>query len=146
MLDSKWLNENRTCISLMQLPVNFDHSTRIAYYGASGLAVSMVATTLSKVSFAVTLLRLTDGWPRRWVFFAMATLAIFAIPTMILPFVQCKPIAKTFVDLLPGTCIDKGPALRYGRFQASKCIDCVWCYMSAMLIRMQYGLLQWTSP
>ena len=110
---------------LTYFPVNFDNSTRIAYYGASGLSVSMFATTLSKVSFAVTLVRLTDGWPKRWAFFAMTTLATFAIPTMVLPFMQCKPIAKTFVDLLPGTCIDKQPSLRYARFQASEWMACI---------------------
>ncbi|KAL1652597.1 hypothetical protein SLS61_004903 [Didymella pomorum] len=115
------------------LDINFDNSTRIAYYGASGLSVSMFATTLSKVSFAVTLVRLTDGWPRRWAFFAMTTLATFAIPTMVLPFMQCKPIAKTFVDLLPGTCIDKQPSLRYARFQA------IW----AAAMDISLALLPW---
>ena len=93
---------------------------RIAYYGASALSVSIFAITLSKISFGVTLLRLTDEWPRRYVYFAMATLAIFAIPVAIMPWVQCKQLAKTFIDILPGTCIDKAPSVQYARFQASE--------------------------
>jgi hypothetical protein len=90
------------------------------YYGASLLTISTVATTLSKISFGITLLRLTDGWLRRFVYFAIATLAIFAVPAAVVPWIQCKPLAKTFLDILPGTCINKHPSLTYGRFQASE--------------------------
>lgn len=100
--------------------VDFDHLDRIALYGATGLTISTLAIILSKISFGVTLTRLTDGWPRQYVYFTMVTLAIFSIPTATLPWVLCKPLSKTFVDILPGTCIDKGPSVRYARFQASK--------------------------
>ncbi|KAF3041283.1 hypothetical protein E8E12_002732 [Didymella heteroderae] len=64
------------------LDINFDNSTRIAYY--------------------VTLLRLTDGWPKRWAYFAMTTLAIFAIPTTVMPFVQLWAAAMDIsLALLP---------------------------------------------
>ena len=109
-------------------PVNFDHLERIAYYGASSLSISICAITLSKISFGITLLRLTDKWPRRYVYFAMSTLAIFAIPVAILPWVQCRPLAKTFVDIIPGTCIDKNPSVHYGRFQAGELLLCWWCH------------------
>jgi hypothetical protein len=90
------------------------------YYGAAELTLYTVAIALSKISFGLTLLRLTDGWIRRFVYFAIATLAIFAVPATVIPWVQCKPLAKTFVDFIPGTCINKHPSVVYGRFQASK--------------------------
>jgi hypothetical protein len=90
------------------------------YYGASELTVSIIAITLSKISFGVTLLRLTSGWTRYYVCFAITTLAVFAIPAATVPWTQCKPIAKTFLDILPGTCVDKRPSVRYGNFQASE--------------------------
>lgn len=93
---------------------------RITYYGATGLSVNIFATTLSKVAFGVTLLRLTTDWYRKVVWFAIATLMIFAIPAAVLPWVQCKPLAKAFLDILPGTCIDKRPTVKFGRFQAGK--------------------------
>jgi hypothetical protein len=100
--------------------VDLSHFEKMTYYGASGLTFSIASITLSKISFGVTLLRLTDRWLRWYVYFAMATLAIFAVPVMVIPWVQCKPLAKTFVDIFPGECIDKRPSVRYGRFQASE--------------------------
>ena len=90
------------------------------YYGAAELTIYTVAIALSKISFGITLLRLTDGWIRLVVYFAISTLAIFAVPATIIPWVQCKPLAKTFVDFIPGTCINKHPSIVYGRFQASE--------------------------
>ncbi|KAJ4384920.1 hypothetical protein N0V86_000524 [Didymella sp. IMI 355093] len=116
------------------LDINFDNAESIAYYGASGLAVSICAITLSKISFGVTLLRLTEKWPRMWVYFAMASLAVCAIPLTVMPFVQCTPIAKTFVDLLPGKCINKNPSIYYARFQGGKFMICTYRTMTEMLI------------
>ena len=90
------------------------------YYGAAELTIYTVAIALSKISFGITLLRLTDGWIRLFVYFAISTLAIFAVPATIIPWVQCKPLAKTFVDFIPGTCINKYPSVVYGRFQAGE--------------------------
>lgn len=90
------------------------------YYGAAELTIYTVAIAVSKISFGITLLRLTQGWTRLVVCFAISTLAIFAIPATIIPWVQCRPLAKTFVDFIPGTCINKYPSIVYGRFQAGK--------------------------
>ncbi|USP80353.1 hypothetical protein yc1106_07627 [Curvularia clavata] len=98
--------------------IDFGNFERITYYGASGLTISVVAITLSKISFGITLFRLTEGWLRAYVCFAIATLFIFAVPAGVLPWVICKPLAKTFVDIIPGTCINKEPTVMYGRFQA----------------------------
>jgi hypothetical protein len=122
------LRSQLTCVS-----VNFLHLETITYYGASALSISVAAITLSKISFGVTLLRLTDGWLRYYVYFAITTLAIFAIPAAVLPWVLCKPITKTFVDIIPGTCMDKQPSLQYARFQA------VW----AALMDVSLALLPW---
>jgi hypothetical protein len=100
--------------------VDLSHFNVMIYYGASELTVSITAITLSKISFGITLLRLTDGWLRYYVWFGIATLAIFATPVAVIPWVQCKPLAKTFLDLIPGTCIDKHPSVVYGRFQAGQ--------------------------
>jgi hypothetical protein len=122
------LRSQLTCAS-----VNFLHLETITYCGASALSISVAAITLSKISFGVTLLRLTDGWLRYYVYFAITTLAIFALPAAVLPWVLCKPITKTFVDIIPGTCMDKQPSLQYARFQA------VW----AALMDVSLALLPW---
>jgi hypothetical protein len=89
-------------------------------YGAAELTIYTVAIALSKISFGLTLLRLTDGWIKLVVYFAISTLAIFAVPATIIPWVQCRPLAKTFVDFIPGECIDKRPSVVYGQFQAGE--------------------------
>lgn len=113
----------------------------ITYYGASGLTLSIIAITLSKISFGVTLLKLTDGWTRYYVYFAIANLAIFAIPVAIIPWVLCKPITKTFVDIIPGTCVDKTPSVQYARFQAGKSLTAIW---DSSANDTQYGQQSWT--
>ncbi|RYO65651.1 hypothetical protein AA0116_g2385 [Alternaria tenuissima] len=115
------------------LDIDFSHFERITYYGASGLTVSIAAIILSKISFGVTLLRLTEGWLKAYVWFAIITLFAFAVPVAVLPWTLCKPLTKTFVDILPGTCVDKHPSVQYGRFQA------VW----AAIMDISLALLPW---
>jgi len=100
------------------LDLDLRNLDKMMYIGAAELTIYTIAIALSKISFGLTLLRLTDGWVRLYVYFAISTLAIFAIPATIIPWVQCKPLAKTFVDFIPGECINKQPSVVYGRFQA----------------------------
>ncbi|RAR09427.1 hypothetical protein DDE83_005498 [Stemphylium lycopersici] len=100
------------------LDIDISHFDRIARYAAVGISLSIGAVIISKISFGVTLLRLTESWLKAYVSFAIASLAIFAIPAAILPWVICKPITKAFLDILPGECTDRGPSITYGRFQA----------------------------
>ncbi|KAL1801319.1 hypothetical protein ACET3X_001661 [Alternaria dauci] len=115
------------------LDIDFSHLDRITYYGASALTASITAIILSKISFGITLLRLTEGWLRAYVWFAIITLFVFAVPVAVLPWVLCKPLTKTFVDILPGTCIDKHPSVQYARFQAA------W----AAIMDISLALLPW---
>jgi hypothetical protein len=105
---------------LISTLVDLRNVDTMMYYGAAELTIYTVAIALSKISFGLTLLRLTDGRIRVFVYFAISNLAIFSIPATIIPWVQCKPLAKTFVDFIPGTCINKHPSVVYGRFQAGE--------------------------
>jgi hypothetical protein len=102
------------------VPVDLRNFDILMYFGAAELTIYTIAIALSKISFGLTLLRLTDGWTRLAVYFAISTLAIFAIPATVIPWVQCTPLAKTFVDFIPGHCMNKRPSTMYGQFQASK--------------------------
>ncbi|ETS73862.1 hypothetical protein PFICI_14808 [Pestalotiopsis fici W106-1] len=117
-------------VILMQLSINlgfgrhildmdYKNLNSITYLGASALTASIVAINASKISFAVTLIPLTSGFYRGFIWFSITTLILFAIPVTVLPWVQCRPLAKTFVDFYPGTCIDKTISLKYGIFQAA---------------------------
>lgn len=101
-------------------PVDATNLDQITVVGAVGLTVSIVAINASKISFAITLIPLTKGWARYYVYFAIVTLVAFAVPVAVVPWTQCKPLVKTFIDFYPGECVDKRPAVRFGIFQASK--------------------------
>lgn len=91
----------------------------IAVYGATALSGTVVAVTASKIAFAVMLIPLTNGWARNYIYFAIATTALFATPMAIMPWLQCKPLVKTFVNFWPGKCINKRPSVVYGEFASS---------------------------
>ncbi|CAI6339848.1 unnamed protein product [Periconia digitata] len=115
------------------LDLDFTKVDLMMVYGAAELTIYTVAIAMSKISFGISLLRLTKGWTRYIVCFAITTLAIFAIPATIIPWVQCKPLAKTFVDFLPGKCYNKKPSVKYGQFQA------IWSAMMDLCL----ALLPW---
>ncbi|EUC48301.1 hypothetical protein COCMIDRAFT_87632 [Bipolaris oryzae ATCC 44560] len=115
------------------LDLDLRNLDKLMYIGGAELTIYTIAIALSKISFGLTLLRLTDGWVRLYVYFAISTLAIFAVPATIIPWVQCKPLAKTFVDFIPGECINKHPSVVYGRFQA------VW----SALMDVSLAMLPW---
>ncbi|KAH8645764.1 hypothetical protein BX600DRAFT_519342 [Xylariales sp. PMI_506] len=101
------------------LDINVAHMDTLTYYSAAALSLSTLAINSSKISFALTLVPLTTG-PWRWyLWFAMLSLVIFSIPVAILPWVQCTPIIKTFVDFWPGVCMDRSISVNYGIFQAT---------------------------
>lgn len=121
------------------MPVNFANIDRIALYGAIELTVSPLAISLSKISFGVTLIRLTNGWVRYCVYFTIVTLAAFVVPISVYPWTLCKPLAKSFVDILPGTCVDKQPSLQYARFQASRS-SAMYVLTEGISDKFKYGL------
>lgn len=89
--------------------------------GAVGLTVTVVAINASKISFAITLIPLTKGWAKYYCYFAISSLVVFAVPVAVVPWTQCRPLVKTFIDFYPGECVDKRPAVQFGIFQAGKC-------------------------
>lgn len=108
------------CTYLINVSVDISNLDTMTVFGAAGLSSSSLAIAASKTSFAVTLIPLTTTWTRYYIYFVITTTAIFATPTAITPWVQCKPLVKTFVDFWPGECINKQPSVTYGEFAGSK--------------------------
>ncbi|KAH7035774.1 uncharacterized protein B0I36DRAFT_96709 [Microdochium trichocladiopsis] len=102
------------------LDVPFGNLNQIATLGASGLTVSTIGINAAKISFAVTLLHLTKNlwkWTNWLIWVVIISLVLLAVPVAVLPWVQCRPLVKTFVDFWPGECIDKAHSVRYGTIQ-----------------------------
>ncbi|KAI1419106.1 hypothetical protein F5Y12DRAFT_779631 [Xylaria sp. FL1777] len=81
--------------------------------------VVRISTTLARISFATTLLRLADEREKRFVWCAITTLPAVAIPSIIFPFVACIPYDKIFDPSVSGTCIDGGVSIGYFYFEAA---------------------------
>ncbi|KAH7386900.1 hypothetical protein DE146DRAFT_186479 [Phaeosphaeria sp. MPI-PUGE-AT-0046c] len=90
--------------------------------GSSVVAsISSFAATLSKISFGVTLLRLTTG-PLRWfVWFLIITLFIIMIPSATLNWIQCSPREKAWDPSVEGVCWPASITINYGIFNAAWC-------------------------
>lgn len=88
----------------------------IAFFGQIALTFAAGAIVLSKVSFAVTLLRLTHNWWRILVWFSITSMAFLGITATIIPWVRCRPFGKSLDDSIPGNCFDKEYALVYAFF------------------------------
>lgn len=65
---------------------------------------SIVAIIWSKTSFAITLLRLTDGWMRGLVWFLLVTTNIVLGVSAVLNWAQCTPLEKVWKMSAAGTC------------------------------------------
>jgi len=77
-------------------------------------STSVFAVVFSKTSFAITLLRLTDGWMRRFVWFLIITLNLILQPTAFFFWLQCDPPEKTWNRKIDGTCWPNEFTMIYG--------------------------------
>jgi hypothetical protein len=70
----------------------------------------------SKTSFAITLLKITEGYTKAFVWFILVSLNIFMGLSAILNWVQCSPPSKLWLFTEEGTCWDPNITLRYAIF------------------------------
>ncbi|KAI8940708.1 hypothetical protein NX059_001974 [Plenodomus lindquistii] len=86
-----------------------------------GASISCFASTFSKISFGVTLLRLTTGSLRWFVWFCIVSLFLVMLPSALNTWIQCRPLAKTWDDSIEGTCWPANVTVNYGIFNAAWC-------------------------
>ncbi|KAF2680126.1 hypothetical protein K458DRAFT_393099 [Lentithecium fluviatile CBS 122367] len=84
-------------------------------------SISCFASTFSKISFGVTLLRLTTGPLRACVWFCIITLFLVMLPSALLTWISCRPMAKAWNSLIEGECWDGRVTVGYGIFNAGWC-------------------------
>ena len=82
---------------------------------------AILAATLSKTSFAVTLLRVLDGSSLRMLlWFIIVTMNIAMSLNAIFGWVRCTPVERTWNPNTPGTCWTPGIYAQYGMFAGGK--------------------------
>ncbi|KAI0405301.1 hypothetical protein F4802DRAFT_597427 [Xylaria palmicola] len=80
-------------------------------------AVIRLSTTTARISYGITLLRLSNPRQQKFVWFAIGSLLIVITPSLILPFVSCIPYEKIFNSAIPGTCMSHNASLGYFIFE-----------------------------
>lgn len=116
------------------IDINPNNILILAFYTSVAASISCFASTLSKISFGVTLLRLTTGKIRWSVWFCIGTLFLFMLPSAFITWIQCTPTAKAWNPTLEGTCWDATKTVNYGIFNAA------WCAVADFYL----ALLPWT--
>lgn len=81
-------------------------------------ALSIAASIWSKTSFAFTILRLTDGWINKLVWFLIISMNIFMGLSAIFNFVHCQPVEKFWDFTVEGTCWPPNVLVDYNIFSA----------------------------
>lgn len=79
---------------------------------------SLTAAIWSKTSFALTLLRLTEGWMKWTVWYIILSMNIAMGLSALFIWVQCNPIEKSWNVTMPGTCWDPKVLVHYNYFSA----------------------------
>ncbi|KAK3689307.1 hypothetical protein B0T22DRAFT_536254 [Podospora appendiculata] len=107
-----------------------------------GATVGILAVVWSKTSFAITLLRLTEGKMKAFVWFVIAAMNVIMIVEAIIVWVQCTPVSKTWDPMVPGVCWDTHTVNVYGVFAGcfSGCCDILLAMLPWTLVwnlRMQ---------
>jgi hypothetical protein len=64
----------------------------------------ILGAVTSKTSFAITLLRLTEGWMKKLVWAIIISMNTIMLADALLVFLACDPPQKTWNTSLPGTC------------------------------------------
>lgn len=99
--------------------IKLENILPIAELGQISITIAVFANGLSKISFGVTLLRLVHGWTKAAVWFAIGSIIVVAIPSVLLPWLLCSPHQKAFDDRIPGTCLPKNILINLGIFAAA---------------------------
>lgn len=82
--------------------------------------LSICSSVWSKTSFALTILRLTDGWLRKVIWGIIITMNLFMGGTALINYIRCWPLDKLwdFTGALPGTCWPMDAVNKYNTFSA----------------------------
>ncbi len=96
---------------------------------------AITSVSWSKTAFAITLLRLTDGWTKRFVWFIIASMNIVFFLSALFPWVSCTPLhaAWTF-SVQDKKCWDQNVSFHMNLFSGA--------YSAAMDFVL--ALLPWT--
>ncbi|KAF3763191.1 hypothetical protein M406DRAFT_240401, partial [Cryphonectria parasitica EP155] len=78
--------------------------------------LTIFAAAWSKTAFAVTLLRILEGWAKKCVWFIAISMNVLMLAGVILGWAQCSPPDKLWDDEIAGTCLPRSIRSDYNIF------------------------------
>jgi len=84
--------------------------------------LSVVASIWSKTSFALTILRLTTGKTRMFVWFLLISTNIAMGFTALFNWIHCIPFERLWDLTVPGACWPYEPLVAYNYFSSGECV------------------------
>jgi len=108
------------------LPENFDNVLLLSY--AAGFA-SIVAALWSKISFALTLLRISTGRMKGFLWFIVITVNLVLGANATIHWVQCWPLDRLWHPQSHGKCWPRRTVIYYNIFAAGKYLSPVDEYL-----------------
>ncbi|KAK1991413.1 hypothetical protein LX36DRAFT_735548 [Colletotrichum falcatum] len=97
-------------------PINVDNISVLAIAGLASITCSFVGQVWSKTAFAISLLRMCDGWKRAFVWFAIISMNILFAFSAASFWIGCVPLAKRWDPFSEGTCYDLKWVVSFGIF------------------------------
>lgn len=97
---------------------NFHHLVPFLLHTNLGGTFSILAALWSKTSFAITVLRISDGWTKKFVWFVIVSVNVALGLSIAITWCQCTPFEKIYRPSLHGTCWPKKYQIRYNIFTA----------------------------
>ncbi|KAK4446107.1 hypothetical protein QBC34DRAFT_441078 [Podospora aff. communis PSN243] len=79
----------------------------------------ILAACWSKTSFAITLLRISHGWPKRLVIFVICSINFFFVASGVIHWAQCWPLRLLWEQELEGECLPIQIVNGYNMFVAA---------------------------
>jgi hypothetical protein len=89
--------------------------------GLSTLVLDGTAQTWSKTSFAILILRFSEGKMRLFVWFLIISLNLFVGFGCLFFWARCSPVQKAWtMEMTEGTCVDYDIVVHYGMFSSGR--------------------------
>ncbi|KAK1541946.1 hypothetical protein CPAR01_05333 [Colletotrichum paranaense] len=97
-------------------PITVDNITVLAIVGLSSITCSFVGQVWSKTAFAISLLRMCDGWKKAFVWFSIISMNVLFAFSSLSFWVGCVPLEKRWKPFADGTCYDLKWVVSFGIF------------------------------
>lgn len=101
-------------------PITIENITTLAIVGLSSITCSFVGQVWSKTAFAISLLRMCEGWKKAFVWFSIISMNILFAFASLSFWIGCVPLEKRWKPFGDGTCYDLKWVVSFGIFVSGK--------------------------